>query len=120
MACLIAAGITLHESLKAADQLAGEGIHVRVIDLYSVKPIDADTIKKAAGECGGQLITVEDHYPEGGLGDAVLEVFAGQPAPAVTRIAVRDMPTSGKPEELLNAAGINAAHIVEAVKKLKG
>jgi transketolase len=118
VACLIAAGITLHESLKAHDTLAREGISVRVIDLYSVKPIDRDTIRHAARECGGRLIVVEDHWPEGGLGDAVLEVFDGGSAehPSVTRLAVRDMPTSGKPEELLAAAGIDAAHIVEAVK----
>jgi transketolase len=119
-ACLIAAGITLHESLKAADALAAEGIHVRVIDLYSVKPIDAATVKKAAEECGGNLIVVEDHWPEGGLGDAVLEVFGGSGSvhPNVTRLAVKDMPTCGKPEELLEEAGINAAHIAAAVRAL--
>ena len=119
-ACLIAAGITLHESLKAADTLAAEGINVRVIDLYSVKPIDAATVKKAAEECGGNLIVVEDHWPEGGLGDAVLEVFGGSGVvhPNVTRLAVKDMPTCGKPEELLEEAGINAAHIAAAVRAL--
>ncbi|HLJ56586.1 MAG TPA: transketolase [Chthonomonadaceae bacterium] len=117
-ACLIGAGVTLHESLKACDQLAKEGISVRVIDLYSVKPIDAVTLKEAARECGGRLIVVEDHWPEGGLGDAVLEVFDGTAAdhPSVTRLAVRSMPGSGKPEELMAAAGIDAAHIVAAVK----
>jgi transketolase len=119
VACLIAAGITLHESLKAYDQLASENIHVRVIDLYSVKPIDGATIKQAAQECGGRLFVVEDHWPEGGLGDAVLEVFDGASTehPSVTRVAVRSMPTSGKPEEMLAAAGIDAKHIVEAVKR---
>jgi len=118
VACLIAAGVTLHESLKAHDQLAKEGINVRVIDLYSVKPIDSAAIEKAAKECRGRLIVVEDHWPEGGLGDAVLEVFDGSQDnhPSVTRLAVRNMPGSGKPEELLAAAGIDAAHIVAAVK----
>jgi len=121
VAAVIAAGITLHEALKAYDILAGQGIAIRVIDLYSVKPIDAETVKKAAQECGGNLFVVEDHWPEGGLGDAVLEVFggAGGPHPNVTRIAVRDMPTSGKPEELLDAAGISAPHIVDAVKAIR-
>lgn len=119
VACVIAAGITLHEALKAYDTLAGDGIAIRIIDLYTVKPIDAETIKKAADECHGNLIVVEDHWPEGGLGDAVLEVFGGQGVhPNVTRLAVRDMPTSGKPEEMLQAAGINAPHIVEAVKAI--
>ncbi len=119
VAAIIAAGITLHEALKAYDLLQAEGIHIRVIDLYTVKPIDAATIEKAAHECGDQLIVVEDHWPQGGMGDAVLEVFNGQPAPSVTRIGVRDMPGSGKPEELIDAAGISAKHIVEAVKALK-
>src|SRR5205085_12619270 len=112
-------GITLHESLKAHDLLAAEGIHVRVIDLYTVKPIDSATVRQAARECGGRLFVVEDHWPEGGLGDAVLEVFDGASSehPSVTRLAVRNMPTSGKPDELLSAAGIDAKHIVEAVKK---
>jgi transketolase len=118
---VIGAGITLHEALKAADQLKGEGIAIRVIDLYSVKPIDKDTIQKAAAECGGQLFVVEDHWAQGGMGDAVLEVFDGQSSlhPSVTRIAVRDIPGSGKPEELIDAAGISARHIVEAVKAIK-
>lgn len=120
VAAVIAAGITLHEALKAYDLLAAEGIHIRVIDLYSVKPIDAETIKKAAAECGGQLFVAEDHWPQGGLGDAVLEVFDGQSTlhPDVTRIAVRDIPGSGKPEELLDAAGIDAKHIAAAVKAI--
>lgn len=119
VATVIAAGITLHEALSAADTLKAEGINVRVIDLYSVKPVDAETIKKAAKETGGNLIVAEDHWPEGGLADAVLEVFAGQPAPAVTRLGVKDLPGSGKPAELLDAAGISAKHIVEAVKAVK-
>ena len=120
-ACVIAAGITLHEALKAYDTLQAEGIAIRVIDLYSVKPIDKAAIQKAASECGGQLFVVEDHWAEGGLGDAVLEVFDGASTqhPNVTRIAVREMPGSGKPEELIDAAGISAKHIVEAVKAVQ-
>ena len=117
---VIGAGITLHEALKAYDTLAAEGIHIRVIDLYSVKPVDAGTIKKAATECGGKLVVVEDHWAQGGLADAVLEVFEGQPAPAVTRLCVREIPGSGTPYELVEAAGISAKHIVETVKKLQG
>lgn len=120
VAAVIAAGITLHEALKAYEQLQQEGIAIRVIDLYSVKPIDKATIQRAAAECRNQLIVVEDHWAEGGLGDAVLEVFDGASAahPNVTRVAVRDIPGSGKPEELLDAAGINAAHIAAKVKSL--
>ncbi len=114
---IFAAGITLHEALKAYDILKSEGIAVRVIDLYSVKPVDKATIEKAASECK-QIITVEDHWPEGGLADAVLEVFEGRPAPAVTRLAVRHMPGSGEPDQLIDAAGIGSRSIVEAVKAL--
>ena len=121
VAAVIGAGITLHEALKAYDLLQAQGVNIRVIDLYSVKPIDKATIQKAAQECGGQLFVVEDHWPEGGLGDAVLEVFDGQSGqhPNITRIAVRDMPGSGKPEELIEAAGISAKHIVAAIQAVK-
>jgi transketolase len=115
---LIGAGITLHEALKAADALASDGIQARVIDLYSLKPIDAETVLAAARETGA-IITVEDHWPEGGIGDAVLEVLAAeQPHPVVTKLAVRDMPGSGKPAELLHAAGIDADCIAEAARTL--
>lgn len=117
-ATLIAAGITLHESMKAYEELKAAGINVRVIDLYSVKPIDKNTLKQAAKETG-LLITVEDHFPEGGIGDAVLDVFTdeSEALPRVVKLAVREMPGSATPEELLDSAGINAKHIVEAVKK---
>ena len=119
---IVGAGITLHESLKAAEQLAGEGIEARVIDLYSVKPADGDTLRTAAEATGGRVLTVEDHWPEGGIGDAVLEALsAGGELPArVVRLAVRDMPGSGKPAELLAAAGIDAEHIAEAARALVG
>ena len=118
-AAVVTAGITVHEALKAADTLAKEGISVRVIDAYSVKPIDAATLRRAAAETGGRLITVEDHWPEGGLGAAVLDVFADEELrPRVVKLAVRDMPGSGKPDELLAAAGIDAAHIADAARRL--
>lgn len=125
---IVAAGITLHEALKAYDELKGQGINVRVIDLYSVKPIDTKTLQQAASETG-TLVVVEDHWPEGGLGDAVLDAFASVPPargnklaagqlPKVVKIAVRDMPGSGNPDELMDKAGISAPHIVAAVKSL--
>ena len=117
---IIGAGITLHEAMKAASQLAEEGIAARVIDLYSVKPIDSETVRAAGRETGG-IITVEDHWPEGGIGDAVLEALAEeQPHPTVVKLAVRSMPGSGTPAELLAAAGIDAAHIADAARQLAG
>ncbi|MBX9688932.1 MAG: transketolase [Candidatus Obscuribacterales bacterium] len=117
-ATLIAAGITLHESLKAYEELKAAGINVRVIDLYSIKPVDKKTLHAAAKETG-LLITVEDHYPEGGIGDAVLDAFTNENSqlPRLVKVAVRSMPGSASPEELMDAAGINAKHIVETVKK---
>jgi transketolase len=119
---IVAAGITLHESLKAADKLIAEGIDARVIDLYSVKPLDVDTLRAAAEATGGRIITVEDHWSEGGIGDAVLEALSddGELPPQVVRLAVREMPGSGKPAELLAAAGIDADHIAQAARALVG
>jgi transketolase len=115
---LIGAGITVHEALKAADALAADGINARVIDLYSVKPIDAATVRTAGRETGA-IITVEDHWGEGGIGDAVLDCLAAeQPHPAVVKLAVRGMPGSGTPAELMAAAGIDAAHVAEAARDL--
>lgn len=117
-ATVIGGGITVHEALKAAKALEAEGINVRVIDLYSVKPVDAETLIKAAKETGN-LIVVEDHWPEGGLGDAVLNVFAtGSVKPNVIKLAVGSIPSSGTPEELMHAAGIDADAIIKAVKAL--
>jgi transketolase len=117
---IIGAGITLHEALKAAEALEADGITARVIDLYTVKPIDAETVR-AAGRATGRVITVEDHWPEGGIGDAVLEALAAeQPHPIVVKLAVRSMPGSGTPAELLAAAGIDAEHIADAVRELTG
>jgi transketolase len=117
---VVAAGVTLHEALKAFGQLGSEGVAVRVIDAYSVKPIDRDVLHQAAKECGNKLVVVEDHWPEGGLGDAVLEAFTGKGAalPTVIKLGVGSMPGSGTPAELLDAAGISAKHIVAAVKSL--
>jgi transketolase len=119
---IVAAGITLHESVKAADKLIAEGIDARVIDLYSVKPVDVETLRAAAEATGGRIITVEDHWPEGGIGDAVLEALSddGELPPQVVRLAVREMPGSGKPAELLAAAGIDADHIAQAARALVG
>ncbi|HKQ86500.1 MAG TPA: transketolase [Candidatus Acidoferrales bacterium] len=117
---VIGAGVTLHEALKAADQLKSEGIPVRVIDLYCVKPIDGKTVAEQITATGGRLITVEDHWPEGGIGEAVLSALAQVgTVPAKSRlIAVRDMPHSGKPDELVDAFGISARHIAEAVRAI--
>lgn len=117
---IVAAGITLHESIKACDALAKEGINARLIDLYSVKPVDVQTLHQAADEAGNKIIVVEDHWIEGGLGDAVLEAFAQSRAshPMVVKLAVRHMPGSGTPAELLAAAGIDAAAIIAAARKL--
>jgi transketolase len=116
---IVAAGITVHEALGATARLEAEGIRARVIDLYSVKPIDAATLREAALATGGRLLTVEDHWPEGGVGEAVVTAFAedAQP-PRVVRLAVREMPGSGTPAELLGAAGIDAAAIAHAARRL--
>ena len=116
---IIGAGITLHEGLKAADELAKNGVKARVIDLYSVKPVDVETLRAAAEATGGRFVTAEDHWPEGGLCEAVLSAFAdAEERPLVVQLAVRDMPTSGKPAELLAAAGIDAEHIAAAARRL--
>jgi transketolase len=119
-ATVVAAGIAVHEGLKAYDRLRSEGISIRIIDAYSVKPIDAGTLRQAAAETGGRLVVVEDHWIEGGLGDSVQEAFTGGQGelPRVVKLAVHEMPGSGTPAEMLHAAGIDADHIAAAVKKL--
>ncbi|MER6346807.1 transketolase [Streptomyces sp. NPDC001595] len=115
---LVAAGVTVPEALAAADLLDQEGIRVRVVDLYSVKPVDRLTLRRAA-EDTGCLLTVEDHHPEGGLGDAVLDAFLdGRPMPRLVRLAVRTMPGSASPEEQLHTAGIDAESVAAAVRLL--
>jgi transketolase len=124
---VVAAGITLHEALKAYDQLKADGIAIRVIDAYSVKPIDVVTLREAARATNGQIVVVEDHWFEGGLGDAVLDAFAGteatpagEPLPKVTKLAVHKMPDSATPDQELEEAGISASHIVRTVKEIVG
>ncbi|MFF0225369.1 transketolase [Streptomyces sp. NPDC004629] len=115
---VVAAGVTVPEALAAADLLAGEGISVRVLDLYSVKPVDRHTLRRAAEETGC-LLTVEDHHEEGGIGDAVLDAFVdGRPVPRLVRLAVRTMPGSAAPDEQLHAAGIDAQAIAAAGRRL--
>jgi len=117
-ATIVAAGITVHEALRASEQLASEGIPVRVIDAYSVKPIDRQMLQQTARETG-RIVVAEDHWPEGGLSEAVLSALAGTvPFPHVTALGVREMPGSGTPEELLDTAGISAGHIAGAVRSL--
>jgi transketolase len=118
VATVVAAGVTVYEALTAHDQLAAEGIHIRVIDAYSVQPIDAAALIDAGRATKGVIISVEDHYAAGGLGDAVSEAVATAGF-AVKRLAVREIPRSGQPEELLDRYGISARHIVDAVKAAK-
>lgn len=115
---VVAAGVTVHEALAAADALERQGIAVRVVDLYSVKPVDRRTLRRAAEETGC-LLTVEDHHEEGGLGDTVLDAFTdGRPVPRLARLAVRTMPGSASPAEQLHAAGIDAESVAAAARLL--
>jgi len=117
---LLAAGVTVHEALAAADLLAATGIRARVIDLYSVKPLDTNTVVQAA-LATGHVIVAEDHWAEGGLGDAVLETLADADSDAlIRRLAVHTMPTSGRPEELLWRSGIDRTWIATAARDLLG
>jgi transketolase len=113
---VVGAGITVHEALKASDALAAEGIRVRVIDAYSVKPLDKTTLLASAKETQENVVVVEDHYEEGGLGDAVLNAMGN--TSRVVKLAVREIPRSGPPEALLDAYGISAKQIIQAVKSL--
>jgi len=105
------------EALKAYEVLSNEGIKIRVIDLYSVKPLDEATLIQSALETNRIIITVEDHYPEGGIGDAVASAVSKEGI-KVYKLAVNDIPRSGKPDELMDMFGISAKHIVETVKRL--
>ncbi|XP_030049968.1 transketolase-like protein 1 [Microcaecilia unicolor] len=113
---VIGAGITLHEALVAADELAKQGTNICVVDPFTIKPLDATTILSCARATGGRIITVEDHYKEGGIGEAVCSAMAGQPGIIVQQLAVKEVPQSGKPAELLDMFGISAKCIIEAVK----
>jgi transketolase len=113
---VIAAGITLHEALAAYEELKKEGTSIRVIDLYSVKPIDGAVLNEAAGETKA-IITVEDHFAEGGIGEAVRSALAAKPV-SVYSLAVRKMPKSGKPAELLDYEEISRHAIIKKVKEI--
>jgi transketolase len=116
---LIGAGVTLHEAIKAADALAADGVNARVIDLYSVKPLDIKTLTAASRATGGRLIVVEDHWPQGGIGEAVLSAFAdSDERPRVVNLAVTHLPGSGKMAELLHDCGIDSDAIVSAARRL--
>nr|CAB3264554.1 transketolase-like [Phallusia mammillata] len=115
---VVAGGVTLDEALKAYDILQGEGIGITLIDIFSVKPVDKDTILGAAKSTGGRLITVEDHYEEGGIGSAVAEALSGETGIVQKKLAVRGLPYSAAPSELLAAFEIDAAAIVKAVKSM--
>jgi transketolase len=116
VATVIAAGITVHESLKACDALKKEGLGLRVIDAYSVAPLDAAGIIREVAATGGRAVVVEDHYPAGGLGEAVAGALAGRAS--LVHLCIRELPRSGKPDELLERFGISASHIARAVKEL--
>jgi transketolase len=119
-ATVVGAGITLHEALKAADQLKSQGTAVRVIDLYCVKPLDGAALAQQITATGGRLVTVEDHWPEGGVGEAVLSALAQAGVTSVKSrlLAVNGMPHSGKPDELVDAFGISARHIARALREI--
>ena len=116
VATVIGAGITVFEALKAHDELRKRDVAIRVIDLYSLQPIDADALLRCARDTGGRMITVEDHYEAGGIGDAVATAVAGHGF-TVRRLAVREIPRSGTPEQLVDQYGISARHIVAAVRE---
>ncbi|NYI07955.1 transketolase [Allostreptomyces psammosilenae] len=117
---LVGAGVTVHECLAAADDLSQRGIRARVIDLYSVKPVDDETLRRAVAETGA-LVVVEDHHPEGGLGEAVLSALAPHGGTGrFAHLAVRELPASGSSAELLEAAGISARHIAWAARRVAG
>jgi transketolase len=115
---VVAAGVTVFEALKAHDQLQSAGTKIRVIDAYSIQPIDRDGLIAAGRATNGRIITVEDHYAHGGLGDAVSEAVWDQGF-RVRRLAVREIPRSGQPDELLDRYGISARSIVDAVNQLR-
>ena len=115
---VVACGVTLNEAIKACDKLKKQNINVRIIDVYSIKPIDEKTLKKSAGETNHLIITVEDHYFEGGLGDSVLNVFAQEEKVKVYKLAVSKMPMSGKSEELLDYEEISAEAITDKVRSI--
>jgi transketolase len=113
---LIGAGVTLYECLKAQEKLSHGGINAAVIDLFSIKPIDIELLTKHAKRVGGKVLTVEDHYQAGGIGEAVSGALADLPDVRVRSLYVKELPHSGTPEALLEHYGISANHIINAVK----
>lgn len=120
-ALVVAAGVTLHEAVKASDELAEAGLEVALYDPFSIKPMDEATVAELAGKAGGRVVVVEDHYPEGGIGDAVRQALDSAPGLQLRmkHLAVREIPRSGPADKLLDAFGISARHIVQAVKDLQ-
>jgi transketolase len=116
VATVIAAGITVFEALKAWEELRKEGLSIRVIDAYSVQPLDQETIGSEVAGTAGKVVVVEDHFPGGGLGDAVASALAGRGK--LVHLCIKDLPRSGKPAELMDLYGISARHIIKAVKEL--
>lgn len=117
---MIAAGVTLHEAMKASAMLKDSGTAIRIIDIFTVKPIDRETILKSVAATHNRLIVVEDHYPEGGIGEAVMAALADQPDVHIVHLAVHGVARSGKPAQLLSKFGIDAERIVEAVQQWTG
>jgi transketolase len=115
-ALVVAAGITVFEALKAYEALKAEGIPVRVVDAYSVQPVDKANLIKQAKAAGGRVVVVEDHFPQGGLGSSVALALAG--AARIEHLCVKELPRSGKPEELMDRYCISAPHIVTAIKRI--
>jgi transketolase len=116
---VVAAGITVHEALEAYEALAHEGVNIRVVDAYCVQPIDARTLVRCGRATRSTIVTVEDHYAQGGLGDAVAAAVSPEGI-AVHRLAVREVPRSGRPDELLDRFGISARAIMDTVRRLAG
>jgi len=115
---IVVGGVTVHEAMKAAEKLKDLDKAVRIIDLFTVKPVDRDTILESVKATNNRLIVVEDHYREDGLGEAVMAALADQTDIKIVRLAVQEVPHSGTPEQLLSKYGIDAEHIVNAVEKL--
>lgn len=118
VALVIGAGVTLHEAINAANSLSKSGVNIRVLDPFTIKPLDSETIISHARQCGGNIITVEDHYHEGGLGEAVLSAVANERNIIVKKLAVPEIPRSGPPNALLEKYGINSNAIINAVKSV--
>jgi transketolase len=115
---LVGAGVTLYEALKAAKELEGIGINARVLDPFTIKPLDQNAIIQSANECGGRIVVVEDHYREGGLGEAVLSAVAEQRNIVVKHLFVPTVPRSGPPTVLIDMFGISSRHVINAVQDI--